>query len=120
MVIACSAAQAGDGTPTNGGTFSFIAQVADNASATAQQIFTVTIQNHAPVINVQGWTNGVIRLLISGDGGADYSIESSTNLLDWETRLTTNSPALPFSWTDTNPVSPAPAGRRFYRAWLGQ
>jgi len=103
------------GTPTNAGTFSFIVQVADNASATASDIFTVAIQNNAPVISLQGWTNGVIQLLISGDVGPDYSLESSTNLVDWETLLTTNSPALPFSWTDPNPAN---ASSRFYRASL--
>ena len=105
------------GTPTNGGTFSFIVQVADSASTNAQQLFTVAIQNNAPVISVQGCTNGVIQLLISGDGGADYSIEFSTNLMDWETVFMTNAPAVPFGWADTNTLN---SSSRFYRVWLGQ
>ena len=46
----------------------------ENASVTAPQIFTMAIQNNAPAIVVLGWTDGMIRLFISGDGGADYSI----------------------------------------------
>jgi hypothetical protein len=104
------------GTLTNAGTFSFIVQVADHASATATEIFTVAIQNNAPTISVQGYTNGVIQLLISGDAGLDYGIECSTNLVDWQAAFSTNSPAIPFSWTDTS-ASNSPM--RFYRARSG-
>ena len=105
------------GTPTNYGTFSFIAQVADNASATAQQIFTVAIQNNPPGLSVLSATNGTIQLLITGDGGANYSIESSAELLEWEARLLTNAPAMPFRWTDPRA---ADGSARFYRVWLSQ
>jgi hypothetical protein len=103
------------GAPTNGGTYSFTVQVTDNASATAQQMFTVSVQNNTPVICVQSYAPSAMQLLISGDGGANYSILSSTNLVDWDTRLTTNSPAMPLSWTDTNAVNDS---TRFYRVWL--
>lgn len=59
----------------------------------------------------------MIQLLISGDAGPDYGLEASTNLVDWETCFTTNAPALPFGWADTNSVN-VPA--RFYRALLSQ
>jgi hypothetical protein len=29
-------------------------------------------------------------------------MQTSTNLLDWNPMFTTNSPAMPFSWADTN------------------
>jgi hypothetical protein len=103
------------GTPTNGGTFSFIVQVADHASATATEIFTVAIQDNAPSISVQGYTNGAITLLISGDAGPDYTFECSTNLVDWQDTFTTNPPAIPFSWTDT---SGSNSPMRFYRVRL--
>ncbi len=112
-----SSAGAVSGTPTNGGTFSFIAQVADNASVTAQQIFTVAIQNNPPGLSVLSATNGTIQLLITGDGGANYSIESSAELLEWEARLLTNAPAMPFRWTDPRA---ADGSARFYRVWLSQ
>jgi hypothetical protein len=103
------------GTPTNGGTFSFIVQVADHASATATEIFTVAIQDNAPSISVQDYTNGAITLLISGDAGPDYTLECSTNLVDWQDTFTTNPPAIPFSWTDT---SGSNSPMRFYRVRL--
>jgi hypothetical protein len=100
--LSLSSAGLVSGTPTNAGTFSFIVQVADNASANATEMFTIAIQNNAPTISVQGYTNGAIQLLIAGDAGPDYAVESSTNLVDWATVFSTSSPALPFAWTDTN------------------
>jgi hypothetical protein len=52
---------------------------------------------------------------IDGDFGPDYSIQTSTNLYDWTTVFTTNQPAVPFNWIDTNPVQPAVL---FYRILL--
>ena len=103
------------GTPTNAGTFSFILQVADHASATATRLFTVAIQNNAPVIWVQSLAGGDCQLLVSGDPGPDYAIEASTNLVDWASVCTTNAPAMPFNWSDAN-ANERPA--RFYRALL--
>ncbi len=102
------------GTPTNSGTFSFILQVADSASATAQQMFTIEIQNNAPTITVEACTNGAIQLRISGDAGPSYTIETSTNLVDWDAVFTTNAPSLPFHWSDTSASNSA----TFYRVWL--
>ena len=55
-------------------------------------------------------------MLITGDYGPDYAIEASTNLLDWATLFTTNSPALPFDWLDADTNS---FPQRFYRVRLG-
>jgi hypothetical protein len=101
------------GMPTNRGTFSCIVQVADHVGATATEMFTIEIQNNAPTIGVVSCTNGTITLLISGDVGPDYTIEASTNLLDWETVFITNAPATPFRWSDT-----ATSRASFYRASL--
>jgi len=32
----------------------------------------------------------------------DDAVQASKNLLDWNTLFITNSPMMPFSWTDTN------------------
>jgi hypothetical protein len=104
------------GTPTNAGTFSFILQVADNVSATATEIFTVEIRNNASTILVQNCTNGSITLLVSGDPGLNYGIEFSTNLVVWQEAFATNSPTVPFLWTDTNASS---LRTHFYRARSG-
>jgi hypothetical protein len=42
-------------------------------------------------------------------------VQASTNLTQWSTVFLTNSPALPFAWTDTNSAAPG----RFYRVKLG-
>jgi hypothetical protein len=105
-----------NGTPTNGGTFSLIVRVADHAGAIATEMFTVAIQNNEPAISVLGCINGTIYLLISGDGGPDYTIAGSTNLVDWEAVFTTNTPAMPFQWCDG---SVSNRQTRFYRAVLG-
>ncbi|MSU60168.1 MAG: hypothetical protein EXS35_18690 [Pedosphaera sp.] len=83
-----------------------------NLSAT--QSFSVMVNLPTqPNLQVSG---NPINLLVSGDAGPDYTVQSSTNLADWLNLFTTNSPALPFNWSDPN------AGnfpQRFYRILLG-
>jgi len=55
-------------------------------------------------------------LTISGDSGPDYTVQASTNLIDWLAAYTTNPPVLPFSWIDPDAAT---FGRRFYRVLLG-
>jgi large repetitive protein len=100
------------GTPTNGGTFSFIVQVADQVGTIATEMFTVGILNNTPTIGVDSFSNGTITLLISGDPGPNYAIEASTNLVDWEPVFTTNAPAMPFHWSNPGASNSA----TFYRA----
>jgi hypothetical protein len=88
------------GTPTNYGTFSFTLQVADYVGATASQLYTVEIAHSVPVLSVQSCAGGVIQLLVTGDSGANYEIDSSTNLVDWASAFTTNTAATPFNWSD--------------------
>ena len=70
----------------------------------------------APVVVPAVLTNASVRLTLTGDSNYTYELQASTNLSNWTTLLTTNSPAPPLNWTDTN------AGnflRRFYRVLLG-
>ncbi len=86
-----------------------------NLSAT--QNFTVTVHPFAvPEMTVPVFTNGEFSFSINGQTGPDYAVQVSTNLLDWMTVLATNSPILPFNWTDpdTNAYS-----MRFYRIVVG-
>ncbi len=89
------------GTPTTGGTFSFTVQAADSASGTASQLFTVQIANNAPSLAVQSYAGGIIQLLVTGDTGANYEIDSSPDLANWNSVFTTNAAATPFHWNDT-------------------
>jgi hypothetical protein len=96
----------------------FRVKVADNGtpSLSATQSFFVTVRPlAAPSLSGAAISNGQFVVRISGDFGPDYVIESSTNLLDWSTIFTTNSPVLPFDWTDSG-SSQWPAN--FYRVRL--
>jgi pectate lyase len=93
--------------------------VADNGSPglSATQSFSVVVNPLTqPYIASNVWTSGRFSLSVDGQVGPDYAVQASSNLLIWDTLLITNSPAMPFSWTDpdTN-VYPA----RFYRIQTG-
>ena len=98
---------------------SITVQVADNwtPSATAQQSFTVTVPPAAlPQMTSAALNNGQFTLQVNGPAGPDYAVQASSNLVDWGILFLTNSPALPFQWTDTN-ATLLPA--RFYRIEIG-
>jgi len=59
--------------------------------------------------------NGFFGFQITGSTGMNYTIQNSTNLLDWQTIGMTNPSVQPFQWVDTN----AADGLRFYRLFLG-
>ena len=110
--LSLSSAGVVSGTPTNAGTFSFTVQATDSVSATATKLFTIETIHSTPTLAVVSHADGLFRLQVSGDSGTNYTIEASTNLIDWEPVFTTNSPAMPFSWTDP---SASNASVRLYR-----
>jgi hypothetical protein len=93
--------------------------VSDNGvpSMSDTQSFTVTvIQPVNPVLNLVSITDGQFGFWINGDTGPDYTIMASTDLTSWNPVFTTNSPALPCYWVDTNSLA---YPNRYYRAVLG-
>jgi hypothetical protein len=60
-------------------------------------------------------SEGQVSITVNGPQGPDYTLWTSTNLLDWQAVFTTNSPALPYTFIDTNLTDPA----RFYRFQIG-
>jgi hypothetical protein len=81
----------------------------------ATQSFTITVIKPAPP-SLRWWSGASPTLLINGDLGPDYAVQTSTNLEHWRTLHLEIAPAMPFSWTDTN----APTGPlRFYRVQAG-
>lgn len=93
--------------------------VADNGTPamSATQQFTVIVNPPSePASEAAVTENGQFGLLIQGDTGPDYIIEGSTNLTDWTTMFTTNSPALPFLWQ--TPVDGA-MPQQYFRVLLG-
>lgn len=96
----------------------FMLQVSDNGSPSlsATQIFAVVVNPlSAPTVSNVFVAGGRFSLSVSGQSGPDYAVETSTNLTQWSTALVTNSPVLPFVWTDMNSTAP----QRFYRVKLG-
>ena len=69
-----------------------------------------------PTLSSAALTNGQFRLLISGDAGPDYTVQASTNLVDWLPLWSTNPPTLPFLFSDPSATN---FTRRFYRVLLG-
>jgi len=87
-----------------------------NLSATNN--FTITVNPlAAPVVTAPAVSSGQFSLTITGQTGPDYTVQVSTNLAEsnWATLLTTNSPAMPFTFTDTNGSLPL----QFYRILVG-
>jgi hypothetical protein len=99
-------------------THNFSLKVSDNGtpSLSATQSFTVMVNPlTAPDVSNVSVADGQFSFSISGQSGPDYAIETSTNLTEWSNIFITNSPVMPFNWTDPN--SPGPM--RFYRIKLG-
>jgi hypothetical protein len=96
----------------------FTVTVADDGtpSLSATQSFVVTVNPLAqPQFSQIAFSNGQFILQVNGDSGPDYQIQVSTNLADWNTVFTTNSPAMPFSWTNGASDSPM----NFFRIVVG-
>jgi hypothetical protein len=99
-------------------TNAFTLKVSDHGtpSLSATQSFSVIVNPlSAPDISSISFNGGQFDFKINGQSGPDYAIEASTNLTQWSDVFITNSPALPFNWTDTNFIAP----RRFYRVKPG-
>ena len=105
-----------------GGTYVFTLKVTDNGSPSqsATQTFQVTVTRPAaPSLSALSLSNGLFSLLVNGEAGPDYHLETTTNLAppaSWAALATSNSATPPFIMTD-----PRGAGQseRFYRVLLG-
>ena len=96
----------------------FTVMVADNSapSMSATQSFVVTVSPLLPPhFSAVSWNGSQLVLQVDGDSGPDYQIQVSTNLVNWTGMFTTNSPAVPFVWTNNNTGSPV----NFFRVLVG-
>jgi hypothetical protein len=98
----------------------FTLKVSDNGTPplSATQSFSVAVNPlAAPGISNLSFAGGNFSFTVNGQSGPDYEIQMSTNLTQpWSSYFTTNSPGVPFVWTDTG-TSNLP--QRFYRVKLG-
>jgi hypothetical protein len=101
-------------------TNAFTITVADDGTPnlSATRSFTITVNLLTPPSASSAvWSNGQFVLQVTNNMvGPDYAVEASTNLFDWNTLWTTNSPAMPFRWVDANAGAPPV---RFYRIQAG-
>jgi glucuronoarabinoxylan endo-1,4-beta-xylanase len=96
----------------------FTVKVSDNGapSLSATNTFNVTVNPLAqPLFSSITLVAGALNFTVSGDTGPDYTVQTSTNLMDWQVLFTTNSPVLPFGVTVTN----LSGALRVYRVRLG-
>jgi pectin methylesterase-like acyl-CoA thioesterase len=83
----------------------------------ASSIATLTvIAPTQPSVTAFGFEGGQLAMTIAGDIGPDYAVQASTNLVDWQTIFTTNSPATPFNFADPDTGL---YSVRFYRIAVG-
>jgi hypothetical protein len=95
-------------------------KVADNGSPSlsATQSFLVKVNPlTVPSLAAGTWSGGQFSLQVSNSlFGPDYAVQMSSNLVNWSTLVITNSPPMPWSWTDTQATNwPA----QFYRIKVG-
>jgi pectin methylesterase-like acyl-CoA thioesterase len=69
-----------------------------------------------PDLTALALAGGQLVFTVNGDTGPDYAVQASTNLVDWQTIFTTNSPGTPFDFADPNTSS---YSARFYRIAVG-
>jgi hypothetical protein len=96
----------------------FSVVVTDNGTPnlSATQSFNVIVNPLTlPGIGTPVFRDGQFGLTVSGQVGPDYAVQSSTNLIDWNTLWITNPAVMPFSW-NTN-VATLPW--QFYRIKVG-
>jgi lysophospholipase L1-like esterase/fibronectin type 3 domain-containing protein len=100
-------------------THAFTLEVSDNGlpPLTATRNFSVTV-NPLVTPSISNFTHagGQFSFQINGQTGPDYSVETSTDLEEWEAIYTAISPAVPFTWTDTDTSG---SSKRYYRVKIG-
>jgi hypothetical protein len=82
-------------------TNSFSLEVTDSEKPplSATESFTITVNPLIlPQVPSAAWNDGQFVIQVSGQSGPDYGIQASTNLTQWTTVFTTNSPTMPFIW----------------------
>jgi hypothetical protein len=83
----------------------------------ASSIATLTVNAPTqPSVTAVALDGGQLAMTVAGDIGPDYAVQASTNLVDWQTIFTTNSPATPFNFADPDTGI---YSARFYRIAVG-
>lgn len=103
------------GSCNSTGTFPFIIYLADSVSAFTYQPLQITV-NPRPVITAWGKPSPTqFQIRVSGAAGQNYTLQASTNLLNWNSVRTTNAPTDAFTFVFNSGTRP----QSFYRVMVG-
>jgi hypothetical protein len=104
------------GTPTTVGSYNFTVAATDSHVCTGSQAYTLDViapSAQPAVLSAATLPDNNIRLTVTGTANANYNVQGSTNLFEWESLNTNSSPFTYDDLTATNYPS------RFYRAvWV--
>jgi len=89
--------------------------IASNSVFNSYSPATTLNTNLAPQIGAVTFSGGQLGFVISGAPGFTYTVQASTNLMNWENIYTNSPAALPSNWQD---VDAGNFNRRFYRVLL--
>jgi hypothetical protein len=95
-----------------------VVRVTDNGTPSLGDTnsYTITVNPLAqPTLDSVSASSGAVSLVVGGPFGPDYTLWTSTNLIDWQVLSTINSPVTPITFVITNLIDPA----RFYRIQIG-
>ena len=105
-------------TSTNDvGDYSVVVTTSAGSVTSSPAKLTVNSTLPSPTVTNATVADGQFSFTINGQSGPNYSVQVSTNLAggEWVTIFTTNAPALPLTFTDTNSLPPV----QFYRVVAG-
>jgi hypothetical protein len=110
------------GTPSQSGNFNITVNVSDTQGQNTNRTLALVINGNVtgpskPVLSAPvRLSNGQFQFNFSGNPGQNYTLQASSDLVNWSSLMTTNSSNSSYTFTD-----PAATGmpRRFYRVWAG-
>jgi hypothetical protein len=108
------------GTPSQSGNFNITVNVSDTQGQNTNRTLGLIINGTAtpkPVLSAPvRLGNGQFQFNFTGNPGQNYTLQASSDLVNWSSLITTNSSNSAYTITD-----PSAAGmpRRFYRIWVG-
>ena len=107
------------GTPVGSGTSSFIARVTDATTATADRLLSLTVlsstNNPVVILNSVQFKNGQFQFTFNTAPGVNYTLQVSTNLVNWAPVSIFNGSGGPLTVSDLT----AGSSPRFYRLKIG-
>ncbi len=107
------------GTPTTVGSYNFTVTASDSHVCTGSQAYTMNVvapSAQPAVLSASTLPDSNIRLTVTGTTNANYNVQGSANLYNWQSLNTNSSPTGTFTYDDLTATN---YPNRFYRAiWV--